>query len=173
MKYFILVILFIATFHFVYEGILAPSLRMALRNHLFSIRDELRCIKIGGLAEVDEKAFWLVHEGINSYINRLPYLTIHGRRSAMEAYRNDADLRARVEKRIEVMTACQNKEITRIFEKASLVVEEAFIVNMGGTFVYIIPIAILVGTLGSLKRLAQSLVLTPEKDTSRVVPQLA
>lgn len=173
MKYLILLILFFATFHFVYEGIIAPSLRIALRNRLFAIRDELRCLKIGGLSVADEKAFWLVHEGINSFINRLPYLTIYGRRAAMEAYRNDADLRARVEQRIEILTGCGNKAITQIFDKASMIVEEAFIVNMGGTFVYIIPGAVLVATLGSLKRLAQSLVLTPERDTFRVVPQLA
>lgn len=172
MTYLILTILFFVTFHFVYEGIIAPSLQRTLRNSLFSIRDELRSLKIDGLSEVDEKAFWLVHEGVNSYINRLPYLTILGRRAASKAYRNDANLRARVEKRIEILNSCKNEDINRILKKASIVVKNAFIVNMGGTFVYIVPVAFLVTTLKSLKVLAKSLVLTPEKDTSRLVRQL-
>lgn len=173
MKYIILLMLFVATFHFIYEGIVAPSLRMKLRNKLFALRDELRSIKILGLAKDDEQAFWLVHEGINSYINRLPNLTIYGRHKAMAAYREDAELRTRVEKRLEVLTRCKNKAITDVLDRVTLVVEEAFLINMGGTFIYIVPAAMVIATLGSLKRLAKSLVLTPESDTIRVVPRQA
>lgn len=173
MKTLILLILFVATFHFVYEGIVAPSLRLKLRNKLFALRDELRNLKVEGLERADEEAFWLVHEGINAYINRLPHLTVYGRHKAMAAYREDAELRARVEKRVEVLTNCKNGSITDVLERVTLVVEEAFIVNMGGTFIYIVPAAMLIATLGSLKALAKSLVLTPEKDARRVVPQQA
>lgn len=173
MKYLILLVLFVATFHFVYEAIVAPSLRLKLRNKLFSLRDELRSLKIAGISKEDEQAFWLVHEGINAYINRLPNLTVYGRHKAMAAYREDAELRARVEKRLEVLNNCRNQTITNVLERVALVVEEAFLVNMGGTFVYIVPAALVAVTLGSLKRLAKSLVLTPEKDTPRVVPQQA
>lgn len=173
MKYLILVLIGIAMYHFVYEGVIAPSIRVSLRNRLFVIRDELRSINIAGIKKCDEQAFWVVHEGINSYINRLPYLTLRGRAAAMTAYREDSELRSRVEKRVELLTACEDKRITDLLARASAVVEEAFIVNMGGTFIYIVPLAVLAMSLDGLRNLAKKLVLTPERDTLRVVPQQA
>lgn len=168
----IIILLAIATFHFVYEGIVAPSVRMQLRNKLFCLRDELRQLKVDGqLAKADAEAFWYVHDGISSFLNRLPYLTIGLQISVDKAYRENPALQARIEQRCRLLNSCQNKVITDVFAKTTRVVEEAFIVNSGGWFVYIVPLGILIATLGSLKKLAFSLVLTPEPDTQKMMPQ--
>mgnify|MGYP003594425709 CR=1 FL=1 len=168
----IIVISILALLHFIYEGMIAPSLRMHFRNKLFALRDEIRNLKIEGISEHDEEAFWFVHDGINHLLNRLPNLTIERQIRLEVEYKTNNDLRSIVEKRISIVKTCGNKEIIAIFDKTKSVIEEAFVVNMGGWFFYIIPIAFMVATISNLSRLACELVATPERDTNRLLPQI-
>ncbi len=167
-------IIFIAVFailHFSYENMIAPSIRMHLRNKLFVLRDEIRNLKIEGINSQDEEAFWFVHDGINHFLNRLPDLTVARQVKLETEYRTNILLRETVGKRISVVKNCQNKEIVAIFNKTKTVIEEAFLVNMGGWFFYLLPIVFVAATISKLSRLACELIATPERDTNRLLPQ--
>lgn len=70
-----LFILFIfAIYHFVYESIIAPNVRLELRFELFKLRDELRNIKLNReLSKEDNEVFSILDETICVAINRLPF----------------------------------------------------------------------------------------------------
>ena len=172
MKTLLPILAVMAVYYAVYEGIVAPSLRLALRNRLFRLRDELRRLKVQGrVAAEDEQAFWYVHDGINAFINRLPYLTLGMQVAAHAAYKADAALRAQVDARRQLLGACRNRAIAHIYARSTRVVEEAFVVNMGGWFVFILPGVLLIAALSWLKRMAARLLLTPEAATRQLIAQ--
>jgi hypothetical protein len=158
----------LALIHFVFEGIIAPSMRMSLRNKLFELRDEIRELKEIGLNPQDEAVFWHIHDGINSFINKLPHLTVHNQANAVRAYKTNPHLKNVIDARIHMMESCTNSQLKTIFTKTTTVVEEAFLINMGGWFFYVLPIAVALFAVGYLKRIASSIIVAPSVDTNRL-----
>ncbi|HRL97833.1 MAG TPA: hypothetical protein PLE22_00125 [Acidovorax sp.] len=171
MTTFIILLSVIAIVHFVYESIIAPSLRMHLRNKLFELRDEVRAVRVEGVDPDDEKAYWYTHDGINNLLDRLSWMTLHARVTATMAYAQDADLQKLVEERKAMLDQCKNRRIHKIFDKTSLVVEEAFVVNMGAWAIYVVPIGVFFSSLGQLKKLVSNLILTPERKREEMLPR--
>lgn len=171
MTAFIITLGVIAIVHFVYESIIAPSMRMHLRNKLFELRDEIRAVRAEGIQANDEEAFWYTHDGINNLLDRLSWMTLHARVTATMAYAEDAELQKLVHERKAMLDRCKDQRIRAIFDKTSHVVEEAFVVNMGAWAIYVVPIAVFFGSLGQLKKLVSSLILTPEKKREEMLPR--
>ena len=171
MTILILVLTTIAILHFIYEGIIAPSLRMHLRNKLFELRDEARAIKAEGLNPEDEEAFWYTHDGINNLLDRLSWLTLHARITTMHSFRDDPELQALVRKRKAMLDSCKDQRIRDIFNRTSVILEETFNINMGAWAIYLIPIAAVCVSIGSLKSLAASLILTPDQKRDEILPK--
>ena len=63
------IMLGLALWHFLYESVIAPSLRHTLRYKFFKLRDELRDIKFEGLTIKEEKAYKLLETSICNLIN--------------------------------------------------------------------------------------------------------
>lgn len=171
MSTFLIALAWLAIFHFIYEGIVAPGARIQLRNALFVTRDELRQAKIEGVAEEDDEVFWQVHDGVNFWLTRLPNLTVTGQVSAMEAYRRDATLAAAVDARIARVERCTDTRLTTARDKTVKVIMEASVCNSGGWTVYVLPVAVFVAAYKSMKRLATGLLLTPESQSEKLLPQ--
>lgn len=171
MKYLILFLVIVSAWHFIYDGIIAPSIRLHLRNKLFILRDELRLAKIDGISSQDEDAFWFVHEGINNFINRLPNLTIEKARSIALSYRQNEHHSRLLDEHIFAVENASDSRITGIFRKTNSVIEATFITNMGGWFIYLIPIAIIFSFMTRLSNLASILLVASKKDIERLLPQ--
>jgi hypothetical protein len=67
----IVILLALAVFHFAYEAILAPSLRLSLRFRLFVLRDEVRRLKIECLESLNDNHFVFLQGSINGLISML------------------------------------------------------------------------------------------------------
>jgi hypothetical protein len=57
--------------HFIYESIVAPSLRLKIRYDLFALRDELRFLKIKRGSSLDDKHYVYLQDSINTMISHL------------------------------------------------------------------------------------------------------
>ena len=171
MTTFIILLGVVAIVHFVYESIIAPSIRMHLRNKLFELRDEIRAVRVEGVDAEDEKAFWYTHDGVNNLLDRLSWMTLHARVMATMAYAQDTELQKLVHERKEMLDRCKDRRIHEIFDKTSLVVEEAFVVNMGAWAIYVVPVGVFFSSLGQLKKLVSSLILTPEGKREEMLPR--
>ncbi|WP_201344631.1 hypothetical protein [Thiohalobacter sp. COW1] len=169
MSYFILVLAFLAILHFIYDGIVLPSIRMHLRNKLFALRDELRQIKICD-EECDPQVFNLLHDGINRFLNRLHRLTIDRQVQFMREYENDDELRYEIDQRWKLVESCENEDVTRIFEEANDVLRVAYLANMGGWFFYLIPIALIAFSLKKLSNEAREMFVMPNREVDRLWP---
>jgi hypothetical protein len=170
MNIIVLLLLGIALWHFIYDGIVAPSIRFNLRNNLFALRDELRVIKIEGLDHNDEKAFWFVHNGVNNFINRLPLLTLIRVLNISSECDKNPKLQDVISKHEQTVKNVKNRRINDIFEETNHILKIAFIVNMGGWFIYIVPIVLLATFMKKLSKITIELVTSPTRDIDRFIP---
>ncbi len=169
-SFIIILILFISILHFIYDGIILPSIRQNNRNELFSLRDELRWLMIEGINEKDILAFNLVHEAINSFSNRLPMLTISVQKSFQSDVENNVKLREIIQKRRDIINNCSNDEIKRIVGNVNLILEKTYISNSGGWFLYLVPIAITAVIFEKITEINAQLTMAPSQEVHRVIP---
>ncbi|WP_422139676.1 hypothetical protein [Endozoicomonas sp. ALC020] len=170
MSYIIVAVIFLALWHFVYDGIILPSLRLMLRNRLFKIRDRLRMHKIKSGSKTNISAFNIVHSGINNLISRLPYLDLKVMRDIEQEVDHNPELLHKVKKRIETINECEDEELKEIFRQANLVVGLAFVVNSGAWLIYLIPVAIVLASIQKLNFFAKEFVVLPESKTTEFIP---
>lgn len=170
MKILLLLITIFAIYHFVWESIIAPTERLALRNRFFVIRDQLREHEAGGIHRADMPAYRVVHDSVNAMINRIAYLTAHNMVQMDVAYRHDEEFRARVTERKAVMERCEDAVVKDAFRQASKVVREAVLVNGGGWAIYMLPVVVLGAALTDLKDMASAIIAAPRQDTDRFLP---
>lgn len=170
MKTLLLLFLVASVWHFVYENIIAPSIRLHLRNRLFVLRDELRQARVDGIKTEDEKAFWFVHNGINNFLNRLPSITLERTMALSEECNKNESFKRELDEHINAVVNSNDFRIRNAFEKANSVIEASIITNMGGWFIYIIPVAIAISVMEKLSRLTAELIVTPAKDVERFLP---
>jgi len=170
MAIFIIAILIISILHFIYDGIILPGIRQHNRNKLFALRDRLRWEMIQGIQPEDIEAFNLIHDAVNIFTNRLPMLTISVQKAFKEDLEHNEKLRDIIQKRRKILNSCSNENIKNIALEMNGVLENTYIANAGGWFIYLIPIAIIVSTLKSLAEISSELTMAPPQEVHRIIP---
>lgn len=173
MSTLLIVIAWLALLHFVYEAIIAPSVRVSLRNKLFTARDELRSIKIEGIHPEDEKAFWLVEHGINTSLRCVHQMLPSSQAAALEAYRCDPGLRAELDDAVAQVQGSSDPRIAKTFNHVVDVVQEAYIVNSGGWAIYAVPLAVMLMMLSQFKRMVTRVLVMPDRVTDKLFAQVS
>ena len=165
----VFLLLALCAWHLIYEGIVAPTIRIKLRNMLFSIRDDLRRVAIDGIREQDKAAFAFLQDGINAFLNRLPGLTFDLLRRLNHEFSNNESLKGEIEEREKIISNAR-PEFRKIFADTNSVIKVAVIVNSGGWFVYLIPIAVAATSVSWLKRVASEMIVAPAREADRLLP---
>lgn len=173
MAIFILLLLAAAFAHFIYDGIIAPSLRCKLRNDLFALRDELRSAQMQSGDASSAAAFDVVHAGINAYLNRLQSVTVSLRARFYQLNREDAAFKRELRERTAILDQANNAELVRIMKRANETIEQAFLTNSAMLVVYSLPLALALAPLFKLHKWAQALVAMKPSETDRLIPRQA
>ncbi|AKL17031.1 MULTISPECIES: hypothetical protein [Citrobacter] len=146
-----------AAFHFIYERILQPSLRLSFRNELFEIRDKVRNeIISGNLSPKDMKAAVLIHDGLNNTINRLHLLTIGNKIRAEINFARNPEIKERVNKHAKVLFACENEELLQAVSESVKVMDKALVANNLPFLLYIAPVVLSFMLIGKVFSVANS-----------------
>jgi len=124
-----------AFLHFIYEGIIAPSLRDKLKHQMFELRDQLRAIQITEKEKCPREAFDIAHHGINQYVNRVHWLTFSFMVEFNRAH-GESKVRDETNRRRDVVAHCEQPDIQRIVKDANRVVGNAFAVNTLPLLIY-------------------------------------
>ena len=166
-----LFILFIfAIYHFVYESIIAPNVRLELRFELFKLRDELRNIKLNReLSKEDNEVFSILDETICVAINRLPFFNFSSNYDANKEFENNKSFKDRVLKKASLIDNTTIDDFKKINEKVMKTTFKAFLVNTGGFIFMIMPFLILLIILSifssSIKKLFNKIKLSVKNAT--------
>jgi hypothetical protein len=138
-----LILLCLALIHFVYEGIILPSLRCKYRYDLFHLRDELRSMKRHRSDDISDEVFLLVQDGVNTSIKFLHAVNV------VEAIRwgpmamSDPDIMRRVRNSTNIVNGCRVNRVKEIDDEAIRIFARVAIYNSGGMLVYLVPIVVL------------------------------
>ena len=168
----IVILALLTLVHFVYESILAPSLRLEIRFELFKLRDELRFIKINLGNELDDKHYHFLQDSINTLIRNLYRFDLAIVTKAMIEVKRDKDLKKRVQERSLFLDDCTVAEARRIRNESINLAFRALRVNSGGWAVYFIPVIATIVCYKYALAAGKALISMSEPDFRKVTPSL-
>ena len=155
-------IVFLAMAHFVYEGILAPSIRLRLRYRIFEQRDRLRELKIVR-DDVSPEIFHAIHDSINTAVELIHAINFSVVCQLDSVLKKNPGLREQIDRRKELLDRCCVDEIKSIRSRTSTIIGEALIANTLGTVIWMIPVVIGFICFDWLRRQTQLMLLMPPK----------
>ena len=97
----IIILAVLAFSHFVYEALVAPTIRTRLRFELFRLRDELRWVRLTKRDQLDENVFRDLENGLNTAIRNIDRIDMPLLLTLEKAFETDEEFRHIVEARIE------------------------------------------------------------------------
>jgi len=157
--------------HFVYEGIIAPSLRLNLRFRLFQLRDELRMLKIRHGSDFDDKHFHYLQDGVNNLLSGLPRIDITLLVRVMNEIASDKQLKQRMDARAKILDDCKLDDARRLRKQSIEIVERALTINSGAWVLYVLPIALAAVCYKSTIKTLRSLTALSQSDFAKVVDE--
>lgn len=173
MEYIFILIFVLGIYHFLWEGILAPSLRSSLRFELFKCRDDLRRLMIEK-QNVPKWTFKHMQSLINKAIERMHKLDLLTLYEAEQELKNNPKLKeateksvARLDKEISESGCAELAEIrSRVYKNFAVV----FAVNSGGWIVYILPVFIGVAMFNNIKAIIKAFLFLPVGAVEKISP---
>jgi hypothetical protein len=178
----IIVLGILSLYHFVYDSIMVPTLRLQYRYNLFALRDDLRRLKIEKDDLIDNDLFESLNNSINSTIIHLPNLNLASLIEARRFFGKNEKIEKELVRRVEMINNCDIPEIKEIRDSLNLNFTKVFLINMGSWVLYLLPIVIcllfILFILRSVRRLIngvkgdiQKITLVPEHDSYKVFTQ--
>lgn len=180
MTYFFFAVACIALCHFVYESILAPSIRLELRFELFKLRDEVRLLKIKNLSstarepEFVDGHYGYLQDSINSLICILYRYDLAAIWTIADQINRDQALRQRVEARARLLDDCELPVVLSIRKRQLNIAVKALAVNSGPMLLLLLtPVFALRGyeaVRGKIRGEIKTSLTVPGTDLQRCIP---
>ncbi|MDV3756813.1 hypothetical protein CMU20_17525 [Elizabethkingia anophelis] len=130
-------------FHFIYESILSPMLRLEIRYKLFETRDKLRSLKINNKETCNDETFEMLDDYACRTINMLPIYNLSNLFHASKVKMDD-EMKNRIHKHEKLIKESNIPELKIIDKDITKAAVRSFIVNSGGWMYIVIPIVLLV-----------------------------
>lgn len=166
----LLIFAVLALTHFIYEGILAPSLRASCRLKLFALRDRLRNLKMKDGDRLSDEVFFDLQSSINFSVGRLRQVDLRLVRSANAAFERDEKLRKRVERRIAMFEACPIPELHQIIAEYFNVLDDVVLINSGAWLPYLFPAFMAFVLKEKVQRAVKNVFVLPDNEIEKIAP---
>jgi hypothetical protein len=173
MSYLIFGLALLALFHFVYESILAPSLRMKLHFELCALRDELRRLNWTRGRELTRENYDYLDEALLCLDSMLHRFDVGTLSAVSQELTRDPDLKREVEQRGRTLDGCAIVEAIEIRERLLRIASRALLINHGAWYIYVLPALFGWFGCGSARTLIRSAVSVPRSDLFRIAPTTA
>jgi hypothetical protein len=164
----ILGLIALAIAHFVFESIIAPTLRLKLRFELFKVRDELRALKAEKKDQLDDKVFDYLENSINLSISHMEYFRLSIWIRAFHAVQSDPALKERLKQREEAFKKCAFPETKDIQTKTVMLDLNAIGLSGGAWAVFVVPLAVLLAFYRSVSKMASTLMWLSDAEMKKV-----
>ena len=160
----------LAVAHFVYESIIAPSIRLVITAELIMMKDELEDLRKKEKGKLDDEHYRHLRDSINGLSNRIYSLELMVVTKILSEIEKDRDLKARIKAKSKILDDCVVKEARDMRHKIISLVDSALRTNSGGWLLYLVPIAICAGCMAWIKKSIVAIASLPEKDLSGLAP---
>jgi hypothetical protein len=166
----IIVLFALAFLHFIYEGIVAPSVRMTLRYRLYALRDEIRALKAVHGDDVPDELYCHMESSLNGTIKHLHQIDAGLAYRAWNAMDGDEELRARVERLEVLFSECRAEVTRRIREQHREKILYALLLNLGAWGLYLTPVVLVAIAYSGIASTVKKVLLLPEGDLDKIAP---
>jgi hypothetical protein len=167
--FFLLIVL--VAYHFVYEGIVAPSLRLRLQFRLYALRDRLRTFKIEEPHAVSDSDFRLIEDGLNNAINLLSCISLSMLYQTRKAVRKKERWVREANQRVNRAEQCPHEGLRQIDKKATNILFEGLIINSGGWYIYVLPIVLVWYLWDQVMNFVKEVMSIPRPEVHRLIPK--
>jgi hypothetical protein len=140
MAYLFVILVVFCFWHFVYEAILLPTLRLKLRFQLYALRDAIRDLKIDQNHRFNDVEFNHMHSIINSMLQILPILDLRFVRRMVREEIKNPDLNSIIEQRRQMIESCSVGRVREIYNELSTWMNYAVLANSFGLLMYLMPV---------------------------------
>lgn len=138
------ILVFLAIWHFFYESIVASALRHGLRYEFFSLRDELRSLKINGFeSKNDNVVYEILDHTMCDIINSMSFITIGNYFLLKKDYAKNKEYKQDAERVSKLMSEVNEKRLNVIDNRLRSLSSKALLINNGGWLPYLLPFAVL------------------------------
>ncbi len=161
----------LSAWHYVWDGIIAPSLRAEYRFKLFALRDRLRELKYQERIDVD--LFEFLEESINTTIRFLPSFSIASLAESRRMIEHDPELSRRIEERLNRVQQSSNPEIKSILLGIVDIGYRTLTANSGSWYAFLIPLAGAIIPIRFAQYWVERFVALTEKEIDNALPQLS
>ncbi|QIM65248.1 hypothetical protein [Frederiksenia canicola] len=171
MTWLFYITLTLAIGHFVYESIIAPNLRVGIRNELFEIKDELDSICLDELSENDKAIYYMLHSSLTGLMLRLPKLNLSLMKEAQREFETDAKFRERVLKKRQLIEASHNAVLKELYCRSNKAFSDAFIINTGAWCMLLVPLLFVVKAMKQTQKIVSGIVTLSTKQMQKLIPE--
>lgn len=172
MTWLFYITLALAIGHFVYESIIAPNLRIGIRNELFKIKDELESICLDELNENDKAIYYMLHSSLTGLMLRLPKLNLSLMKEAKREFETDAKFREKVLKKKQLIESSNNTVLKQLYSRSSKAFLDAFIINTGAWFMLLVPLFFVVKIMEQIQKTISGIVTLSTKQMQTLIPEI-
>lgn len=139
------ILLILAIWHFFYENAIAPSLRYGLKYKFFSLRDDLRKVKINSeLSKKDKKIIEILDRTICHMIHSINFITLSNHFKLKEEIKKNIQIKVNIDKTKNLIRTSENTDVNRISSQIKKIAAQSLFINTGSWIIYlIIPIIVL------------------------------
>jgi hypothetical protein len=158
MSYLIVALLAIALWHWIYESLVAPSLRQSLRRELEQLQQDLREAQRDSLCLEELQMLEESVRALDLLLEKFDAVTVGVVAAEM---RRDPALRERAEARGRILDGSGSPIVRRVRRRTLEVAARAVTVNSGGWCIFVVPLALVrVGMLRLGRVIAASVSLS-------------
>jgi len=161
----------LALFHFVYESIVAPDLRLWLTSKLYGLRKEASLLKLECAGTAAELNCILLQESINVLISELRRISLASLVGIEIESRKNPGFLARATQRLRMLDECTSPRIQEIRAQCLDIATKALAVNsIGWAALLVAPWAIASVGISASKTRLRVLVLLNSGEFQRISP---
>lgn len=176
MTWLFYITLALAIGHFIYEAIIAPNLRVGIRNELFEIKDELDSIELNSLCENDKAIYYILHSSLTGLMLRLPKLNLSLMKEAQREFDTDIKFREKVLKKRHLIESSENEELKALYKRSNKVFSDAFIINTGAWCMLLIPLLFpllfVMKAMEQIQKITSGIVTLSTKQMQKLIPEI-
>jgi len=152
----------LAFVHWIYEDVVAPSLRDWLRYQFFELRDELRMLISRGDAGISEDLGHFLQGSLNNTLKHMHILDLSFVLKARKIAKGTVN--STIAAKEALLTQCENEQIQSMRKRQLDLIGYALMINSGGWIIYLVPVLVLPFVFEQVKQETKQMLYMPEQE---------
>lgn len=158
-SWLIFALLVTSVVYFIYEGIVAPSLRTHFRYQMFAMRDELREMLADN--EIPPDVYRAAQNQMNTAVNAMAHIHMSLLIQAHRVFKSDHQLSQQADAHRNLIRGFKNERFERLQRRFSHITMKILLTNSAGLLLWVVPPIWMMVTFAKIKHLTLKTLQVP------------